>query len=100
MSKELSEDTQVKLSLKTIYTILGIVCAVVAGGYAIWNQLEEAKNNPKPGTGMYYIDPADTRAKETWPPTRQEFDMKDQMTRKEFMDYMQRTDKRLERLEK
>ena len=36
---------------------------------------------PKPGTGTYTIDMGDPAASNTWPPTRMEFNMKDQMAR-------------------
>ena len=36
---------------------------------------------PKPGTGTYTIDMGDPAATNTWPPTRMEFNMKDQMAR-------------------
>ena len=36
---------------------------------------------PVPGTGIYTIDMGDPAATNTWPPTRMEFNMKDQMAR-------------------
>ena len=44
-------------------------------------QVEEALEKPKPGTGTYTIDMGDPAATNTWPPTRMEFNMKDQMAR-------------------
>ena len=39
---------------------------------------------PKPGTGTYTIDMGDPAATNTWPPTRMEFNMKDQMARNQI----------------
>jgi hypothetical protein len=97
--KELSEDSKVTLSLKTLGIIIGSIAGVVGFWYALQGQIEEAKVTPKPGTGIYFVDPADPRAKESWPPSRQEFDMKDQMSRQEFMLFKEETNKRLEKLE-
>ena len=37
-----------------------------------------------PGTGTYTIDMGDPAATNTWPPTRMEFNMKDQMARNQI----------------
>ena len=44
-------------------------------------KVQEALEKPKPGTGIYTIDMGDPAATNTWPPTRMEFNMKDQMAR-------------------
>ena len=44
-------------------------------------KVQEALEKPKPGTGTYTIDMGDPAATNTWPPTRMEFNMKDQMAR-------------------
>ena len=43
--------------------------------------IEEAKLLPKIGSGQYTIDAGDPQAINTYPPTRVEFNMKDQMSR-------------------
>ena len=40
--------------------------------------------NPGKGTGIYTIDMGDPAATNTWPPTRMEFNMKDQMARNQI----------------
>lgn len=97
---ELSEESKVSISFKTLGIIAGGIAVVVGFWYALQGQIEEAKTTPKPGTGIYFVDPADPRAKESWPPSRQEFDMKDQMSRQEFMLFKEETNKRLDKLEK
>ena len=49
--------------------------------FQIQADIEEAKLLPIIGTGQYVIDAADEKAKATYPPTRVEFNMKDQMSR-------------------
>ena len=44
-------------------------------------EIELAKQLPKVGTGTYIIDQADPQALNTYPPTRVEFNMKDQISR-------------------
>ena len=44
-------------------------------------KVQEALEKPIPGTGTYTIDMGDPAATNTWPPTRMEFNMKDQMAR-------------------
>jgi hypothetical protein len=34
---------------------------------------------------MYMVDPADPAAKETYPPSRQEYEMKDELARQEII---------------
>ena len=48
------------------------------------SQVQEALEKPVPGTGTYTIDMGDPAATNTWPPTRMEFNMKDQMARNQI----------------
>ena len=47
-------------------------------------KVQEALEKPLPGTGTYTIDMGDPAATNTWPPTRMEFNMKDQMARNQI----------------
>ena len=47
-------------------------------------KVQQALELPKPGTGTYTIDMGDPAATNTWPPTRMEFNMKDQMARNQI----------------
>ena len=47
-------------------------------------KVQQALELPKPGTGIYTIDMGDPAATNTWPPTRMEFNMKDQMARNQI----------------
>ena len=47
-------------------------------------KVQEALEKPKPGTGIYTIDMGDPAASNSWPPTRMEFNMKDQMARNQI----------------
>ena len=61
-----------------------VVAAIVAGTmfyYQIMEEIQLAKELPKVGTGTYIIDQGDPQALNTYPPTRVEFNMKDQMSR-------------------
>ena len=92
MAKELSEDSKFKISIKTLAWIIAGVATVIAGYYGMLSNIntkfveleqkvQEALEKPKPGTGTYTIDMGDPAASQTWPPTRMEFNMKDQMAR-------------------
>ena len=92
MTKELSEDSKFKISIKTLAWIIAGVATVIAGYYGMLSNIntkfveleqkvQEALEKPKPGTGTYTIDMGDPAASQTWPPTRMEFNMKDQMAR-------------------
>ena len=92
MSKELSEDSKFQISIKTLVGIVVGVATVISAYFGLmstinskFNDLEikvqEALEKPKPGTGIYTIDMGDPAATNTWPPTRMEFNMKDQMAR-------------------
>ena len=92
MAKELSEDSKFNISIKTLVWIIAGVSACIAGYYGmitninnkfieLESKVEEALEKPKPGTGTYVIDMSDPAATQTWPPTRMEFNMKDEMAR-------------------
>ena len=92
MAKELSEDSKFQISIKTLIGIVAAVATVISAYFGLmaninskFNDLEvrvqEALEKPLPGTGTYTIDMGDPAATNTWPPTRMEFNMKDQMAR-------------------
>ena len=92
MTKELSEDSKFQISIKTLVGIVVAVATVISAYFGLmstinskFNDLEvkvqEALEKPVPGTGTYTIDMGDPAATNTWPPTRMEFNMKDQMAR-------------------
>ena len=92
MSKELSEESKFQISVKTLISIVVAVATVISAYFGLmasinskFNDLEvkvqEALEKPVPGTGTYTIDMGDPAATNTWPPTRMEFNMKDQMAR-------------------
>ena len=92
MAKELSEDSKFQISVKTLVSIVAAVVAVVSAYFGLMasinskfseleSKVEQALELPKPGTGTYTIDMGDPAATNTWPPTRMEFNMKDQMAR-------------------
>jgi len=95
MTKEFSEDSKFKISIKTLAWIIAGVAAVIAGYYGMLSNINskfvelevkvaEALEKPRPGTGTYTIDMGDPAASQTWPPTRMEFNMKDEMARQKI----------------
>ena len=95
MAKELSEDSKFQISVKTLVSIVVAVVTVVSAYFGIMasinskfseleRKVEQALELPKPGTGTYTIDMGDPAATNTWPPTRMEFNMKDQMARNQI----------------
>ena len=95
MSKELSEDSKFQISVKTLVSIVAAVVTVVSAYFGLMasinskfaeleSKVEQALELPKPGTGTYTIDMGDPAATNTWPPTRMEFNMKDQMARNQI----------------
>jgi hypothetical protein len=95
MSKELSEDSKFQISVKTLVSIVVAVVTVVSAYFGLMasinskfadleSKVEQALELPKPGTGTYTIDMGDPAATNTWPPTRMEFNMKDQMARNQI----------------
>ena len=92
MAKELSEESKFQISIKTLVSIVVAVVTVVSAYFGLMStinskfvdlesKVNEALELPKPGTGTYTIDMGDPAATNTWPPTRMEFNMKDQMAR-------------------
>ena len=95
MAKELSEDSKFQISIKTLISIVVAVVTVVSAYFGLMStinskfselesQVQQALELPKPGTGIYTIDMGDPAATNTWPPTRMEFNMKDQMARNQI----------------
>ena len=95
MAKELSEDSKFQISIKTLISIVVAVVTVVSAYFGLMStinskfvelegKVEEALEKPKPGTGTYTIDMGDPAASNSWPPTRMEFNMKDQMARNQI----------------
>ena len=92
MAKELSEESKFQISIKTLITIVVAIVSIVSAYFGLMasinskfveleDKVEEALEKPKPGTGTYTIDMGDPAASHSWPPTRMEFNMKDQMAR-------------------
>jgi len=92
VAKELSEESKFQISIKTLIAIVVAVATVISAYFGLMatinskfseleSQVERALELPKPGTGTYTIDMGDPAATNTWPPTRMEFNMKDQMAR-------------------
>ena len=92
MAKELSEESKFQISIKTLITIVVAIVSIVSAYFGLMASInskfaelelkvQEALEKPKPGTGTYTIDMGDPAATNTWPPTRMEFNMKDQMAR-------------------
>ena len=95
MTKELSEESKFQISIKTLIGIVMAVVTVVSAYFGLMatinskfseleSKVEQALELPKPGTGTYTIDMGDPAATNTWPPTRMEFNMKDQMARNQI----------------
>ena len=92
MNKELSEESKFQISVKTLIGIVVGVATVITSYFGLMgtinskfseleDKVQEALEKPVPGTGTYMIDMGDPAATQTWPPTRMEFNMKDQMAR-------------------
>ena len=95
MAKELSEESKFQISVKTLISIVVAVAMVISAYFGLMASInskfadleikvEKALELPKPGTGTYTIDMGDPAASNTWPPTRMEFNMKDQMARNQI----------------
>ena len=87
MAKELSEDTAVQLSIKTLGGIASLIAILVGMWFTLQADIAEAKELPVPPSPEV---------------TRMEFDMKDQMIRQTIMDTKADVDemkKTLERIE-
>lgn len=70
MTKELNEDTTLKVSIKTLAGIAVLIFTLVGMWFTLQNDIEDAKKLPEP------LDPEITRM---------EFDMKDQLIRQTIM---------------
>ena len=92
MAKELSEESKFQISIKTLVGIVVAVATVISAYFGLMasinskfteleTKVQQALELPKPGTGIYTIDMGDPASTNTWPPTRMEFNMKDQMAR-------------------
>ena len=95
MAKELSEESKFQISVKTLITIVVAIVSIVSAYFGLMasinskfveleSKVQEALEKPKPGTGTYTIDMGDPAASNSWPPTRMEFNMKDQMARNQI----------------
>ena len=95
MTKEISEESKFQISVKTLITIVVGVATIISAYFGLMSSInskfveledkvEEALEKPKPGTGTYTIDMGDPAASNSWPPTRMEFNMKDQMARNQI----------------
>lgn len=109
MANEISEDSKFNISIKTLAWIIAGVSAIIAGYYGMISNIDskfmeleikvqEALELPKPGTGTYTIDMGDPAASQTWPPTRMEFNMKDQMARNQIDMIMKEVDEMKEEI--
>ena len=85
MAKELGEETKFTVSIKTLIALSFAIAKFVCCYYKLHSEIEAAKELPKPGKGVYIVDPGDTSAKETWPPGRNEYKMKDMMARQTIL---------------
>ena len=85
MAKELSEDTNVQVSLKTLGGIAALIATIVGMWFALQADIAEAKELPVPPPP---------------PITRMEFDMKDQLVRQTIMDTQKDVEEIKETLEK
>ena len=92
MATELSEESKFQISIKTLIGIVVGVATIISAYFGLMAtinskfddlevKVQEALEKPKPGTGIYTIDMGDPAATNTWPPTRMEYNMKDQMAR-------------------
>ena len=95
MAKELSEESKFQISIKTLVAIVEAVATIISAYFGLMASInskfsdleikvQEALEKPLPGTGTYTIDMGDPAATNTWPPTRMEFNMKDQMARNQI----------------
>ena len=95
MAKEISEESKFQISVKTLISIVVAVAMVISAYFGLMasinskfseleDKVEKALELPKPGTGIYTIDLSDPAASQSWPPTRMEFNMKDQMARNQI----------------
>jgi hypothetical protein len=82
MAKEIGENTQVTLDLKTIGIIIFFVATVVGMWFALQNDIREAKELPEPAV------------------SRTEYDLKDKLVRETIMNTQQKVDENGKKLDK
>lgn len=82
MAKEIGENTQVTLDLKTIGIIIFFVATVVGMWFALQNDIQEAKELPEPAV------------------SRTEYDLKDKLIRETIMNTQQKVDENGKKLDK
>ena len=80
--KEINEGTQVTLDLKTIGIIIFFVATVVGMWFALQNDIQEAKELPRPEVG------------------RTEYDLKDKLVRETIMNTQEKVDENGKKLDK
>jgi len=85
MAKELNEDTNFNVSIKTLGGIAAAIATVVGMWFALQADIEEAKQLPEPPAPVI---------------TRMEFDMKDQLVRQTIMTTQEDVKEIKEQLEK
>ena len=83
--KELNENLSFRITLKTLAGIAALISTAIGYHYYLMGEIEAAKSTPRIGTGYYIVDPTDPAAKESYPPSRQEYEMKDELARREIM---------------
>jgi hypothetical protein len=97
--KEINEESKLIITPKTLGIIVGIIAAAIGAFYAydasIDSKIDEKLQSIKVGKGFYQVDPGDPAAKETWPASRPESDMKLQL----YGEYIEDLKRRVERLE-
>ena len=109
MAKEISEESKFQISVKTLISIVVAVAMIISAYFGLMasinskfseleDKVEKALEMPKPGTGTYTIDMGDPAATNTWPPTRMEFNMKDQMARNQIDQIIKEIDEMKEEL--
>lgn len=81
MAKQISENTQVQLDLKTIGLIVGGAISLAAMYFALQADIELAKQLPEP------------------PVSRTEFDLKDELIRSTILDIDEKVDKNSAKLD-
>jgi|TARA_B100001939_G_C16631544_1_gene483645 hypothetical protein len=85
MAKELSEDTAVQLSLKTLGGVAFLIATLVGMWFTLQADINEAKKLPEPPAPEV---------------TRMEYDMKDQLVRQTIMETKKDVEEIKESLEK
>ena len=101
MTKELSEDTAFKMSIKTMGMVAAGIAVIVGGWYSLMQEIQQAKEEPVP-VDVTIIKEEILKEIPEAEITRMEFDMKDQMIRQTIMTTQQdiiEIKKTLERIE-